>query len=184
MGTGVFLFPIHIPLFGKKFYFIYLQNANIGVYSVLEVKKLENVRELFQVLVREIGILNKNCCSAEGVQVSVIQSHILSEISRRHHPSMQQIAEALAMDITTFSRQVQTLVDMGLVRKTPDPKDRRVNILTLTDKGKHVESYIDHLMNKYFDEIFSHMTDFERETVIRSIKLLIESMGKLKRCCN
>ena len=145
---------------------------------------MENVRELFQVLVRRIGILNKICCSTEGVEVSVVQSHILSEISRRHNPSMQQIAEALGMDITTFSRQIQTLVDLGLVRKTPDPEDRRVNILTLTDKGKYIESYIDRLMNSYFDRILSHMTDFERETVIRSLKLLNEAIAKSNCCCN
>ncbi|GAX90347.1 MarR family winged helix-turn-helix transcriptional regulator [Effusibacillus lacus] len=144
---------------------------------------MENVRELFQILIRRIGLLNKNCCGIEGIDVSVVQSHILYEIDRRHQPSMQEIAEALGMDITTFSRQIQTLVEAELVKKTPYPEDRRVNILSLTEKGKRMADFIDDVTNSFYNEIFSHMTEFERETVLRSIKLLNESMAKSKRCC-
>lgn len=70
---------------------------------------MENTRELFQVMTRRFGFLNKNCCSAGGLDISLIQSHILYEIDNLHKPSMQQVAEALGTDITTFSRQVQSL---------------------------------------------------------------------------
>ena len=144
---------------------------------------MENARELFQVLIRRLGILNKNCCGVEGVDVSVVQSHILYEVGRRHEPSMQQVAETLGMDITTFSRQVQSLMEAGLLKKVPYPEDRRINILSLTEQGKRSAARIDEIMTDYFAEIFSHMTEFERETVMRSIRLLNESMAKSHRCC-
>lgn len=96
---------------------------------------------------------------------------------------MQQVSEALGTDITTFSRQIQTLMKMNLVKKTPDPEDRRVHILSLTPEGKEVAATIDQQMNAYLDEIFSHMNEFEKETVIRSIKLLNEAMAKTDKCC-
>ncbi len=145
---------------------------------------METVRELFQAMTRRIGLLNKTCCSVEGVDVSVVQSHILYEIDRNHQPSIQQVAEILGVDVTTLSRQVQTLVEMGLVKKMPYPKDRRVQILSLTEAGKRIADYIDRVMASYYDEIFSHMTPFERETVIRSLRLLNEAMAKSKRCCH
>lgn len=145
---------------------------------------MENVRELFQLMVRRFGFLNKNCCSAGGCDISLIQSHILYEIDRQHRPSMQQVAEALGTDITTFSRQVQTLIKMKLVKKTPDPEDRRVNLLSLTPEGKYVAAAIDQQMNNYLNEIFSHMSDFEKDTVIRSIKLLNEALAKSGKCCS
>ncbi len=148
---------------------------------------MENLRELFQVMTRRFGFLNKNCCvsccSTGEVEVSIIQSHILYEIDKQHNPSMQQIAETLGTDITTFSRQIQSLVSMKLVKKTPEPTDRRVSILSLTAEGKFVASMIDQQMNAYLEEIFSQMNDFERETVIRSIKLLNDSMAKSSMCC-
>lgn len=144
---------------------------------------MENVRELFQIMTRRFGFLNKNCCSAGGCDITLIQSHILYEIDRQHKPSMQQIAEGLGTDITTFSRQVQSLMKMNLVKKTPDPDDRRVYVLSLTTEGKYVATIIDQQMNAYLDEVFSHMNDFEKETVIRSIKSLNAAMAKSSSCC-
>ncbi|CAM4418533.1 MarR family winged helix-turn-helix transcriptional regulator [Paenibacillus phoenicis] len=148
------------------------------------MENVENVRELFQIMTRRFGFLNKNCCSAGGCDISVIQSHILYEIDRQHKPSIQQVAETLGTDITTFSRQVQSLIKMNLVKKTPDPNDRRVHLLSLTTEGKYVAGAIDRQMNDYFNEIFSHMNDFEKDTVIRSIKLLNEAMAKSSQCCS
>lgn len=144
---------------------------------------MENPRELFQVMTRRFGLLNKNCCSAGGCDISLVQSHILYEIDHQHKPSMQQIAETLGMDITTFSRQVQSLVKMNLVKKTPLPEDKRVYILSLTTEGKYVATTIDKQMNTYLNDVFSHMNEFEKETVIRSIKLLNEAMAKTSNCC-
>lgn len=144
---------------------------------------MENTRELFQIMTRRFGFLNKNCCTAGGCNISLIQSHILYEFDHQHKPSIQQIAEALGTDITTFSRQVQSLIKMNLLKKTPDPDDRRVFILSLTTEGKYVATTIDQQMNSYLNEVFSHMNEFEKETVIRSIKLLNAAMAKSSQCC-
>lgn len=144
---------------------------------------MENVRELFQTMTRRFGFLNKNCCSTGGFEISLVQSHILYEIDRQHEPSIQQIAEVLGTDITTFSRQIQSLVKMNLVSKSPSSADRRIQILSLTTEGKFVAALIDKQMQDYLDEIFSHMNEFEKETVLRSIGLLNDAMAKSKNCC-
>ncbi|KOP79949.1 MarR family winged helix-turn-helix transcriptional regulator [Cytobacillus solani] len=144
---------------------------------------MENLRELFQIMTRRFGFLDKNCCSVGGVNVSIIHSHILYEIDKQHHPSIQQVAETLGTDITTFSRQIQALVKMNLVKKTPHPDDKRVYILSLTVEGKYVATTIDQQMKTYLNDVFSHMNEFEKETVIRSIKLLNEAMAKTSNCC-
>lgn len=145
--------------------------------------KEENLRELFQIMTRRFGFLNKNCCSVGGYNLSLIQSHILYEIDRQHNPSIQQIAETLGTDITTFSRQVQSLININLVKKTPNPNDRRVHILSLTTEGVYVATMIDEQMNSFLNEVFFHMNDFEKETVIRSIKFLNDAMAKSSICC-
>lgn len=144
---------------------------------------MENTRELFQIMTRRFGLLNKNCCTVGGCDISLVQSHLLYEIDRQHNPSMQQVAETLGTDITTFSRQVQSLVKMSLVKKTPDPSDRRVFTLSLTVEGKMVATMIDQQMNDYLEEVFSYMSEYEKETVLRSVKLFNDAMGKSSRCC-
>jgi DNA-binding MarR family transcriptional regulator len=144
---------------------------------------MEDLRELFQIMTRRFGLLNKNCCQIGGTDISLVQSHILYEILRKDRPSMQQVADALGMDITTFSRQIQTLIKMELVKKSPLSDDRRVSVLSLTTQGNFIAASIDAQMNQYLNEVFSHMSDFEKDMVINSIKLLNEAMSKSSVCC-
>ncbi|MGD6854483.1 MarR family winged helix-turn-helix transcriptional regulator [Bacillus infantis] len=144
---------------------------------------MENIRGMFQLMTRRFGLLNKNCCSVGGCDISLIQSHILYEIDIQHKPSIQQIAETLGTDITTFSRQVQSLVKRNLVKKTPDPDDKRINILSLTTEGKYIAATIDEQMNSFLNDVFSQMNEEERETVINSIQLLNNAMANSSVCC-
>ncbi|TYP72381.1 MarR family winged helix-turn-helix transcriptional regulator [Paenibacillus methanolicus] len=145
---------------------------------------MENVRNLFQILARNFGLLNEQCCdNCCGQEVSLVQSHILYEINRQHQPSMQEIAGALGMDITTFSRQVKTLADKGFVKKTPHPADNRINILSLTPEGLAIENAIHLTVNAQLHGILSTMSEFEKDTVIRSIQLFNDAMQKSDSCC-
>src|SRR5829696_9342366 len=46
------------------------------------------------------------------------------------------LAEAVHTDVSTVSRQVSTLVDLGFVRRGPDPDDGRAQALSLTAEGQ------------------------------------------------
>lgn len=146
---------------------------------------MENIHELLQVFVRRFGLLNVDCCeNCCGAEVSLVQSHILFEIRRQKNTSMQQVADELGMDITTFSRQVKTLEKKGLVSKTPDPGDRRVNLLALTAAGAAVLEQIEQSMNRYIGQIFSQFSEFEREAVLNSLKLINNALLKTGPCCS
>jgi DNA-binding MarR family transcriptional regulator len=141
------------------------------------------MRESFQAITRSFGLLNKTCCSVDGVDVSAVQSHILYEIDTNNKPSMQQVADLLGIDITTFSRQIQTLVKMELVDKIPSKEDKRASNLALTEKGEKVAKEIDRQVNAFLTDIFSQMTEFERETTQRAVKLIADRMTKLPISC-
>lgn len=143
----------------------------------------QNLRELFQVFSRRFGFLNKDCCQACGHKISLVQSHIIYEVEYQHQPSMQQVAERLGTDITTFSRQIQSLIKINLISKTPNPKDRRNSILSLTKEGKEVAESINQQMNQYLDNVFFNMSQEEKDMVVRSIQLLNKSMEKTNKCC-
>jgi DNA-binding MarR family transcriptional regulator len=144
---------------------------------------MKPVREELQLFVRRFGLLNASCCEVCcGQQVSIVQSHILFEVRRRGTPSMQQVAEELGMDITTFSRQVKTLEQKGLITRTVAQDDRRVNLLSLTEGGMQVLIKIDNYMESKIEQIFTLMTPFERESVTRSLGLLNSVLAETG-CC-
>ena len=144
---------------------------------------MESVREKLQIFVRRFGLLNAACCDqCCGEQVSLAQSHILFEIRRKGAPSMQQVAEELGMDVTTFSRQAKGLEGKGLIVRTVSPEDRRVSLLGLTDAGNEALERIDSYMAGRIEQIFSSMSPFERETVTRSLGLLNEAVARAGSC--
>ena len=48
---------------------------------------------------------------------------------------MKDVADLLAMDRTTLTANLKPLERRGLINITPDPKDKRGRLLTLTDDG-------------------------------------------------
>jgi DNA-binding MarR family transcriptional regulator len=144
---------------------------------------MKSIREELQLFERRFGLLNASCCEeCCGEQVSMAQGHILFEIRRAVNPSMQQVAEELGMDITTFSRQAKSLEVKGLIVRRVSPGDRRVNLLGLTPAGDEVMGRIDSYMADRIERIFSCMSDFERETVVRSLGLLNSALARTD-CC-
>jgi DNA-binding MarR family transcriptional regulator len=140
---------------------------------------MESVREQLQLFTRRFGLLNASCCDeCCGEQVSMAQSHILFEIRRAGNPAMQEVAEELGMDITTFSRQVKSLEKKGLVARRVSPDDRRVSLLGLTGAGRLVLEKINHFMSERLEQVFACMSPFERETVVRSLGLLNEAVAR------
>jgi len=144
---------------------------------------MEDIRAMLQVTMRRFGMLNKNCCTVDCLDISMVQSHILYEIARKNLPSMQEVADTIGMDITTFSRQIQTLKKMELVEKSQSAEDKRVYHLSLTTKGKQVEEGINEQMKHYLENVFSHLNKKEQDEVIRSLQVLNEAMGKSNMCC-
>lgn len=144
---------------------------------------MQAVREELQLFVRRFGLLNATCCDACcGERLSLAQSHILFEIRRRGGSSMQRVAEELGLDVTTFSRQVKGLESKGLIARRVAAEDRRVSLLEVTQEGMRVLAQIDGYMTARLEHIFSFLTPFERETVVRALGLLNEALAK-SGCC-
>lgn len=61
---------------------------------------------------------------------------VLSVVGERGPLRASQVAEFFDMDKGAVSRQVQHLVDLGLVVRTPDPADRRATALAATEDAR------------------------------------------------
>jgi DNA-binding MarR family transcriptional regulator len=154
----------------------YLQAATFLVRLLLMTN---GIRENLQLLVRRFGLLNASCCElCCGETISLVQCHILFEIRRMGNPSMQQVADELGIDITTFSRQVKGMQEKTWLRRSISAEDRRVNLLALTEEGARIMGQIDRYLEEWIQRIFSFMTPFERDIVIRSLGLLNDALTK------
>src|SRR3989304_898221 len=63
--------------------------------------------------------------------------HLLTMLARERY-SLSEIAERQLVSLATTSRSISTLVERGWVDRVPDPGDRRIIRLALTDEGQAV----------------------------------------------
>lgn len=63
-----------------------------------------------------------------------------------------ELCAVFDIDKGAISRQVQHLVDLGLVDRTPDPADGRATLISVSDEGaRRIHDVVEH-RRKWFDE--------------------------------
>jgi len=71
------------------------------------------------------------------------------------------LSGVFGMDKGGVSRQVQTLVDLGLVERKPDAEDRRAILLDATEEGRKRLEEVSRSRSDRFDERLSDWSDTE-----------------------
>ncbi|QEO15474.1 MarR family transcriptional regulator [Agromyces intestinalis] len=61
---------------------------------------------------------------------------ILLALDEAVHPTQREVARAVGISDATLTHHVRNLEDAGLVHRTRDPDDRRVQCIELTDEGR------------------------------------------------
>ncbi|WP_328558974.1 MarR family winged helix-turn-helix transcriptional regulator [Streptomyces coelicoflavus] len=71
-------------------------------------------------------------------QLSLVSYTLLGHLEERDGRRATDLAAHYALDKSTVSRQVSALERAGLVERRVDPEDHRVQVLHLTESGRHV----------------------------------------------
>ena len=132
----------------------------------------EKVRQLERALAREV--LNETeCCG-----VSLPQRHVLLEVWRGKEISLVDIAANLGLDTSTLSRTVNALVNLGLVSRVPNPKDRRYVLISLTERGRAACDLIERSSDDFYRRIFKSLPKDREEQIIESLVILVDELGR------
>ena len=92
-----------------------------------------------------------------------------------YHKGDLRISEILEKILATGGNMtvvIDNLVKEDLVRRCVDPKDRRVNLISITEKGRQLISDIFPRHLESINEIFSVLTTEEKNNLISMLKKL------------
>jgi DNA-binding MarR family transcriptional regulator len=73
---------------------------------------------------------------ARGSGLTPSQLSVLGVVARRGPIRLSELAEVESLNPTMLSRVVAALDEAGLVRRRPDPEDRRAGLLEVTASGR------------------------------------------------
>ncbi|MFC1539361.1 MarR family winged helix-turn-helix transcriptional regulator [Candidatus Latescibacterota bacterium] len=60
----------------------------------------------------------------------------------------------------------------GFVKRLPDPEDRRINYIEMTEKGKETLDNADRVYHKRLDEIMSALSESDNQKIIKLLEII------------
>lgn len=94
--------------------------------------------------------------------------------------TQDELSGILFIDKGTVARSLQKLEDNGFISRTPDPDNRRKNLVFLTEKGKSILPRIRDIDRKWGEAICEGLTEEERSQLFSNIyKLAKNSLENL-----
>ncbi|PQJ37782.1 MarR family transcriptional regulator [Vibrio campbellii] len=125
--------------------------------------------------VRLLGMLDKQC---GDVALTPVQAHALGEIQLQPL-TINQLAQQLNVDKSNASRTVTGLIKLGLVESIENPKDKRSQLVALTEQGQQALSQLDQQQNSFFEQLLTQLDDCEQEQLKLGLETYLKGLTKV-----
>lgn len=116
--------------------------------------------------------------------LSVKELHVLEAVgglTAAGRNTMTQIADALAIRVSTLTTAVNTLVRKGYLDRGGEPGDRRVIRVFLTPKGEEANRLHAHFHARMADSAATKLEEGELEALLRSLRRLDSFFHEVSR---
>jgi DNA-binding MarR family transcriptional regulator len=126
----------------------------------------------------DIVILLKNSCIQredsirEEFSISPAEYRAILAICPGEKTTGGSLSKKMDLSISRGSRIIEKLMNKEYIRQVPSDKDRRCQMLILTEKGIRLRNKIDSMLNKCEDEIKSKIPHAEMGDIINSLQKL------------
>ena len=98
-----------------------------------------------------------------------------------HRPqamTMGELSAALDVPLSTTTRIVDHLVKNDYALRLPDPDDRRVVRIKLSDTGRQLFEGLEQFMVARIEQVLSHFTPEEQETLLMLLRKLLNALNE------
>jgi DNA-binding MarR family transcriptional regulator len=127
-------------------------------------------------LEHEVGVLIRRVRRVIGERARMVHpdlqpaSYLMLTFLATEGPQRSSVvSERFNVDKGAISRQVQQLVDLGFVERTPDPADGRAMKLGVTDEGRRRLNDTSRQRRKLLDERLSGWSDDELAAFVTAL---------------
>ncbi|XXJ18526.1 GNAT family N-acetyltransferase [Desulfovibrio caledoniensis] len=129
---------------------------------------ISRIRSELRYLVRELGLLDKNCFDS-GLTLG--QAHILTYLVRNGDSPFRELCDSLHVDKASLSRSVEALGRRGFLKKVKGVEDGRQRVISILPAGARALEDANSAINAEMSEIMSDMVEEEVAAVWRGLRL-------------
>jgi MarR family transcriptional regulator, organic hydroperoxide resistance regulator len=139
------------------------------VYDLLTISvRMETAREH---LARRLGV--------SGPQYSILMA--IARLQDRHGVRVGGVAKALHVTSAFIATETGRLARLGLLSKSPNPKDRRGILLALTPRGQAALVKLGPEIRAVNDDFFKPLDRAEFQALASTAAALVESSSRVER---
>jgi DNA-binding MarR family transcriptional regulator len=130
----------------------------------------ETLPDVFWSVARRMRRLTRR--SAEEFGITPGQARALGVLARHGDLRLSALSEWLTIAPRSGTEVVDALEEHGLVRRAPDPADRRATLVSLTDEGLRVAKGVRAAQRAEAEAFFGDLSPGDRETLTRILSTL------------
>ena len=131
----------------------------------------ETVNDVLVKLFNEImDVEERALITSEYKDISVNDMHVIEAIGIREPKNMSTVARAVSVTVGTLTIAINHLVKKGYVERSRSEEDRRVVLVSLSEKGE--KAYFHHRMFHEKMEILDGMDEKETEVLTGALTKL------------
>ncbi len=104
------------------------------------------------------------------------QNEILLCLNANHEISVSEVSGILDLNLPNTSRELKKLTELELIKKKPDPKDKRKSIIMLSDKGRMMMAELFSVVEKDFDNTFAKLSEDEALELEKAFQLIEDKL--------
>ena len=112
---------------------------------------------------------------AQSPAVPPAQLRVLTIVARNRHTNMSRLAEALEVVPSSASRLCDRLEATGLLRRVPDPRDRREVRLMITPAARRLLDHLRDRRREALGRVIERMSPAARQELVRSLRAFAEA---------
>ena len=112
--------------------------------------------------------------------LSLSQVNALFRLYHHGASSVNDLANHLGITTAAVSQLLDPLIVGDLVLRSENPKDRRMKLIALTEKGQAMVEKSMNTRHAWLSELSRSLSDAEKEELLPAIKLLNQQTRKLK----
>lgn len=139
----------------------------------------EDLDRSFGFLVHDIARLQRKVFDrrASSLGLTKPQWSVLAHLARHEGISQAGLAEILEVEPITLTRHIDRLQEAGWVERRPDPNDRRIRRLHLTEQAFPILDQLRPMAAATREDALADLTQTERERLIDVLLVIKENLS-------
>lgn len=134
---------------------------------------MSNYEVLHDILVRLfqeiLDIESKALITSEFKDISVNDMHIIEAIGEREPKNMSSVAKIMSVTVGTLTIAINSLVKKGYVHRERSEEDRRVVLISLTEKGKKANAHHMKFHDGMIQAVLKDLNEEQQEVLVKAL---------------